>query len=676
MMKRVISKVLCFLLIASMLASPIESQAADRVLTLSMAKISALANDDEYAKLENQLELKKVSRVQALKSIKLKEKNMRTFRWTPLLSFKFPEKPNLSEAYEFQYKPIQLQAEIDTLNHQLTDQVFSIYETVSNLYVDIVTLIDTIEFNEARMLAMEKTLAKNRPRLQLGLATKSDIEKMEKDVKTLSEKIATDKGNLEAKKKKLSDSVGMDVSTGYRFINPMVDATIPRSELKNLIQYTLDRDQSYYDASMNVTTGLISLDTNYQLMEGQYGGKMNYISGFVNQAKAGQKVDGSAFRKKYDEFLKAIDQPWAGSIKILFIKIPKEWFKGQISGIRYVEDEPYALYEAVLEYQNFVIEKESMKKSMSQSVEDGFNNLINMRNSYMSLVNQVSDAKEGLEADEILNRIGELTYEEYKTSLDDYESLQNEMYTALSSYTQQLYSYDRLTCGGITAYLEGIGVHMSSDGGGVSNVEAEVAEGATYYIDPIIQEMEFRIGINIPEEFEIEITDFELWCDNVQIGKRTPADEAIRHLALSVDDVKEVKIRLYNGDEFVDDCIIDPDVFNGPLDIVKSYTAPTVEDNEIGTYTMDSNAVTGIVTIKLEADEDEEIAYYLIKNQDGKYLVGDTMIAIEEGFKYLSIVQTNIEDLIIEFYGRSSDLKYTGYFDTVNEKLMKNPEEV
>ncbi len=676
MMKRMLSKVLCILLVLSMLISPVESQAADRVLTLSMAKISALANDDEYAKLENQLELKKVSRVQALKSIKLKEKNMRTFRWTPLLSFKFPEKPNLSEAYEFQYKPIQIQAEIDTLTHKLTDQVFSIYETVSNLYVDIVTLLDTIDFNEDRLAAMEKTLEKNRPRLQLGLATKSDIEKMEKEIKTLSEKIATDKSNLEAKKKKLSDNIGMDISTGYRFINPMVEASIPRSELENLIQYTLDRDQSYYDASMNVTTGLISLDTNYRLMEGQYGGKMNYISGFVNQAKAGQKVDGNAFRKKYDEFLKAIDQPWQGSIRILFIKIPKEWFKGQISGIRYVEDEPYALYEAVLEYQNLVIEKESMRKSISQSVEDGFNNLINMRNSYMSLVNQVTDAREGLEADEILNRIGELTYEEYKTSLDDYESLQNEMYTALSSYTQQLYSFDRLTCGGITAYLEGIGVNMSAGGGGVSNVEAEVAEGATYYIDSIIQEMEFRIGINIPEEFEIEITDFELWCDNVQIGERTPANEAIRHLALSVDDVEEVKLRLYNGDEFVDDCVIDPDVFSGPLDIVKSYTAPSAEDNEIGTYTVDTNAVTGIVTIKLAVDEDEEIAYYLIKNQDGKYLVGDTMIAIEEGFRYLSIVQTNIDDLIIEFYGQSSDLKYTGYFDTVNDKLMKNPEEV
>ena len=76
---------------------------------------------------------------------------------------------------------------------------------------------------------------------------------------------------------------------------------------------------------------------------------MSYISDFVNQAIAGQKISQKAFKNQYEEFLKAIDEPWQGNVRILFIRIPKEWFKGQISGIRYVEDEPYALYEAALE---------------------------------------------------------------------------------------------------------------------------------------------------------------------------------------------------------------------------------------------------------------------------------------------------------------------------------------
>ena len=155
-------------LISSLLGrGRIESQAAgERLLTLDMAKKTGLANSPAYEKLESQLQVKEVSLKQAVKSIKLKQKNMSTFRWTPLLSFKFPEKPDLSEAYEFQFKPIQIQSEIDTVKHKMTDQVLEVYENISNLYVDIVVLTDTISFNEQRLSAMETALKKNRSRLK------------------------------------------------------------------------------------------------------------------------------------------------------------------------------------------------------------------------------------------------------------------------------------------------------------------------------------------------------------------------------------------------------------------------------------------------------------------------------------------------------------------------------
>ena len=395
---------------------------------------------------------------------------MSTFRWTPLLSFKFPEKPDLSEAYEFQFKPIQIQAEIDTVKHKMTDHILEVYENISNLYVDIVVLEDTVSFNEQRLSAMEETLKKNRSRLRLGQATQNDIDTMEKAIKTQNNKIAADRRKLEASKKKLSTAIGLDVTTGYRFENPFVNAKIQRSQLKDLIQYTLDRDENYYEVSMNASTSLISLRTNYSLMEGQYGGKMGYISEYVNQAIAGQKINGKAFKKKYEEFLTAIDKPWQGHIRILFIKIPKEWFKGQISGIRYVEDEPYALYESALEYQDALLEKNNEKQSLTQQVEDSFNNYISMRNAYLSLAEEADVAKERLKADEVLNRLGELTYEEYKSSLDDYEDLQNEMFDALAAYSQTLYSFDRLTCGGITALLEEGGAALNAGSGGQSYV--------------------------------------------------------------------------------------------------------------------------------------------------------------------------------------------------------------
>lgn len=648
--------------------------AEGRLLTLDMAKKSSVANSPELEKLESEKNVKEVSLRQAVKSIQVKKKNMSTFRWTPLLSFKFPEKPDLSEAYEFEFKPIQIQAQIDTVQHKMTDQILEVYEKVSNLYVNLVILQDQIAFQEERLEVMNQALQKARAGLVTGQAKEADVETMERSVKALNDQIASGKRNLSADKKKLSEMMGVDVTTGYRFENPFVSVRIDRSSLNDLIQYTLDRDENYYEVSLDAATSLTSLRTNYQLMDGQYGSKMSYISDYVNQVIGGQKISQRAFKKQYEEFLKAIDAPWQGKVRILFIRIPKEWFKGQISGIRYVEDEPYALYEAALEYQDALLEKQNEERSLRRQVEESFNNLVSMRGAYDTLAQQVKEGEESLRAEAALNRLGELTYEEYSTSLSAYEDLQNEMYEALGAYSQALYSFDRLTCGGVTALLEGTGADLNAGSGGESYVDEEYADGAYYYMEPIIEQQEFRLGVSIPADFQVEVTHFELWCDQIQIGGRTEIGDTIRHLSLSADQVSEVKLRFYNGGQFVDDCVIDPAVYSGPLSLVKDYQIREQEGKQIGTYTVESHPETGMVSIALSPDLSEEIGYYRIRNQEGSCLLGDSLIPIGTEFRYLSLVREGVEELVIEFFGEDSQLRFTGYFEAGSQKLMKNQE--
>lgn len=650
-------------------------QAAEQVLTLSMAKANGLANSPKMEKLESELEVRKASLQQALKSISAKKKNMSTFRWSPLLSFKFPEKPDLTEAYEFEFKPVQIQAQIDTVQHKMTDQRLEVYEEISNLYVEIVVLEDQIAFEEERLASMQETLSKNQAKLKLGQATQSDIDTMERSVKSLNDKIASDRRNLSASKKKMSEKIGMDITTGYSFVNPMVDAKIERSSLNALINYTLAHDETYYEVSLDATTSLLSLKTNYRLMEGQYGSKMAYISDYVNQVIAGQKISQKAFKKQYEAFLTAIDQPWQGKVRILFIRIPKEWFKGKLSGIRYVEDEPYALYEAALEYQDALLEKQNEERSLRSQVEESYNNVVSMRNAWESIREQVQEGRKSLQAEEVLNRLGELTYEEYQTSLEAYEEMQNEMYEALADYSMALYSFDRMTCGGVTALLQGTEASLLTGAGGESYVDEEYANGAYYAIQPIVEQQAFRLVVSIPEDFPLEVTHFELWCDQVQVGSRTPVDQSLTHLGLSVDQVSEVKIRFYNGEQFVDDCVIDPDVYSGPLTIVKDYIVSGQEELEIGSYTMQRNQTTGLLRITLLPNASEEIGYYRIKNQENQYLLGEELVPIETEFRHLSLVQGSEEELTIEFFDTNSQMKYTGYFETRNQKLMRNQEE-
>lgn len=654
--------------------SPLECVAAEaKTLTLTQAKKLAVANSASYEKIESQLSVKQASLSQAYRSIREKQKNMSTFRWSPLLSFKFPTKPDLSEAYEFQFKPIEIQSEIDSLNHQLTDVVLEEYEKVSTLFVDVVVLDESISFNEKRLAVFEEQLVKDRAKLKLGEASQNDIDILNTNITSLQNKIAADRRSYEQSKKKLSDAVGMDVTTGYSFENPFVSAEISRTQLQDLTQYTLDHDQGYYDVCMAESTALISLRTNYSLMNGQYGSKMNYISGYVNQVYAGTKVNKKAFKSAYEVFLQKIDEPWQGKKKILFIKVPKEWFKGAISGIRYVEDEPYALYEAALEYEDARLERTNAEKELTDEVADTFENYVSLRNAYLAAVEAVNKAEKSLTAAESLNKLGELTNEEFTTEKEDYEELQNDMFSALADYTKALYSFDRLTCGGVSVLLEDAGADLKAGGEGNSYVEAEYEGGAYYYMESIIEQEQFRLSVYIPDDFSVEVTHFELWCDGKQIGERTETDKSLRHLALTTESIERAFIRFYNDTEFVDDCEIDPSQQSGELQIVTQYTAAGGSvDRELGEYSLTVNATTGIATVQLTPQKDREIAYYRISTSGGVYLTGDSYYSVEKSFRYLSLMENGIADLNIEFYDASKNKIFEGYFETTGNKLMEN----
>ena len=236
-----------------------------------------------------------------------------------------------------------------------------------------------------------------------------------------------------------------------------------------------------------------------------------------------------------------------------------------------------------------------------------------------------------------------------------------------------MYSFDRLTCGGVSALLEDAGADLNAGGEGNSYVEAEYEGGAYYYMESIIEQEQFRLNVYIPDDFSVEVTHFELWCDGKQIGERTAIDKSIRHLALTTESIDKAFIRFYNDTEFVDDCEIDPSQQSGELQIVTGYTATgDSRDRELGEYSLTVNATTGIVTVELSPQKDKEIAYYRISTSDGVYLTGDSYYSIEKGFRYLSILENGIADLNIEFYDASKNKIFDGYFETAGNKLMEN----
>lgn len=653
--------------------------AASKTISLSQSKKLALACSDSYQKIKNKITLKEVSYKQAVKSIQLKIKNKTTFRWSPLLSFKFPEKLNFEDESSMVYKPAQLQTEIKQLKHDLQDEVYAIYENTEQAFLKCYTYQEKVAFEEEQLEELEKTLSKNQGRLILGLATQSDVESIAKNLTAAEEKLAQDRKSYETAKEKLGDQIGLDVSTKYVFLNPYVTAEIPRTMLEDLILHTLDNDQSYYEAKMQTQLSLLQLTENYSLLKGQYGSDIGLISSYVQQVKNGQKIDSSAFKLSYDEFLKKIDKPWTGKWKILFIKIPKEWLKGQIDGVRYIEDEPYALYENALEYQDVLAEQESLKKELETQVKDSYESMVTARNSYLKLEEQCKESETQLKKEQLLNAMGELSLEEYTDSKDQYESQQIEKLEALELYSSLLYNMDRLTCGGITEYLKTTENTLEGAEGGSSYlVDEEDEEGAKYYIQSVVEDNMFEFGIYLPTDFETDISHYELWVDDYVVGGKQEADKTFRHLTLSLTGDERVFVRLYDGEEFVDDCEIDPSAYQGPLEIT-TYAVKKAEDAKqrvIGSYEVTKNENTGMMEITLNPNGVEDIHYYAIQSEEGNYLVSEEKkTAVADSFTYMSFAAGDLDTLKILCFDKEKGEKYTAYFDTETYEIYVLEEE-
>lgn len=646
--------------------------AATRTLTIDQAMAMGLKVSDEYSTTNSKLLLAKVQYTQSVKKLKLKQKNQKRLRWSPLLNFKLPEKPDLADEIDYNYKPMELQSKIDITNHKLNNVKYGVYEKVGIEFCKVYELQQTIAFTEDRIKSAEKGLQKNMARLKLGEATQADVDSLQASLDKLKDSLATSLRNFETEKRKLGDLIGTDVTTNYRFASPFIDVEITEQMLPDLINYTVDNDHNFYETSVATNNALLVLDTDYSLMKNQYGGKMTLIDSFVNQAKRGEKLDNAAFKLKYDELLEKVDERWRGNYKILFIKFSKDFMKGSIDGVNYVEDEPYALYTAACDYQQQLSEKISAEKELRSTVDSTFRNYISTRLAVAQTKDNITKLGNDLAKYKSLNAAGKMTFEEYSAALEEYEEEQLGLIKSQSEYSQLLYSFDSLTCGAINMLMNGKGTFMSSASQGSSYVVEDEGDGVYYYIRSLVSDNVFELGLSVSEDFEGSITDYELFIGDEQIGGKTPIEKAIRHLSFDLDEVEgSVKIRLWDGPDFIDDCVIDPSVSSAKLSVTLSRKIETNEVTKVADYVLETGALSEMTSLRIVPVPGEMIASFNIKNADGVYLLSSEKTPVNSTFNYLGITNKDLENLTICFYDDSDGLLYEGVFRTSDSTIHK-----
>lgn len=670
MRRRSIALLLCVALLCPLLCRSVSAAVVPRPFQLTQARRLALSFSPDIKKQYNQIVLKKMKYVEAVKGIQAKVKNLQTFRWTPLLSFKFPEKLNLTEEYELNIKPLTLQTEIDNLQHRLEDLEYEVTAKVDKQYFEVYMAQQESAFTQQRLDDAAAQLARNKAGLTTGNATQADVDTALKNVQSLTTALTNQLREFENAKTKLKDLTGLDVSVGYTFLNPYQSVNIPREALAGLTEYTMARDQTYYEAKATAATAKLNIDSYEQYMRGQYGNKMQPIQNYINMARQGQDIDYASFQMQFDAMLKELDRPWSYKMRILFFTFSMEWFKGQISGTRYVEDEMYALYTACMEYANAQKDLASAEKSLRAQVRDGFEALVTNYNTWQMLEKLAAQSKTDLDRLLALNKTGKATYTEVSDQQHAYQTAQMDALTALNDYNIQITEFDRLTCGGITQYLKDANSILDVGRGGDAYAMLDPINDPYYYIYSSVADLTFYIGISIPDGFDPAIDGFEIWYENTQIGQRTAVGQELRHLTIDYGSTNTLTIRLYNGDQYVAECDIDASVPRAPLDL-QGTAAPQETEQVIGTYTVET-AVQGSVStsvLKLEPLASVGAAEYTITyGQAGVYSSARTPIA--QPFSYLSLLITSLEDVALNLYGADGALLHTARFNVATQELL------
>ncbi len=676
LLKRTIAALLCAAMcIIELTFLPVGGDCAYAAtrLKLSTAKSLAVKNSEKIESLDIQIEAKKAARTSAIRSLRERERSMSTFRWSPLINFKFPTTPNEAEAFEFQFKPTKLDYNIKTLEHKRTDQKLTEYETVSTTYITIINSTAEIAFLNDRIKNLSEAVLKSKARETLGYVSAEEVKQQQKKLDGLKKDLAKEKKTLLRAEEKMGKMVGFSVTSGYAFDEEFISTNMNADTVESLAAYAIDNDQTVYEAKQEMDLCNISLEVNYDLMNSKYGGNIKMISGYIEQIQAGSSVNKRAFKKDYDAFLKKIDDPWTGSWKILFFRFPKEWLKGDLDGVRYIEDDPYVLYSAALDYQAAVKEYDNACEDLRSMVSDGYDTMMDTRDAYQTAKEDLAAQKASLLEAEAKNAIGLMSNEECQTILDEYESAKSTLNDTLSSYSKALFALDRTTCGAASAYFAedslsvagatGLGTPDKKDttDNDLNKMTAIIEKGATYSIRSIVSKEEFILYVDVPENFEYNITHYELWADNRQIGSRTAVSDSIRHLKISMEEVDNVFIRLYNGSEFIDDCSIDPESSYGPLNITVGYDTEDIDSRPIiGTYTVEDDTNIDMIRVRYTFDQNAihreyntalDAVYYNMAAEKSLYLFTNDLVDAESAFTYMSFIRNDLDKLTLRMFG-------------------------
>lgn len=629
----------------------------EKTLTAEQAAQMAEASSDGIRQASIRLVKKQIELKQAKDGIRDTRKKENTVRFSLLFNIKFPEKHGLPKEIELIMKVPEIQTDILVLQQQKIYEAIQSKTAGKKAFYEVLLGQYESAFYEKRLKEARMTADRIQKQYEQGTGTKEDADYADGIVQEYEKELGNAQTSYYRSKEALGELIGEDVRFSYIFEESIPEQKLSRSELEQAVQYALKHDFGYYEARKKQDYAKQKVSEVLGIYESQYSKYLGEVKKYLNTHQ-GKQIDYEEFIQVYNDTLTKIDSPWDGAyvINLIFfkIRIPKEWFKGEYSGTRYLEDQKYALFVALVEEEQAQKSAEQTKAALVASIRDSFEVLKQMQSA-------LTEAKENLEQREQAYELALKSNQKGLTSFSSLEAAKQNLYQQQRNlfemrieYAKALESFNEITAGYVEALLQGTAGEPQNDyesGDSFLQEEDEEDEDSqtpSWYLIPDTTGYRFMFGVKIPSQYEVD--SYELYYQDTIIGSRQVVTKPLVHLGLTYEDTSLLELKFYRKDQPVYLSYIDGGTYEGELTLtaLKEAVSPFENPEEgmaVGEWSfLSQESLLG--DFEFAVNSYYEYEEYILRYQTTEIARGKK----GESLKTLSLYFSNPEDLAIDLY--------------------------
>lgn len=640
MIKKICALLLVIILCITFVCSAV---AADRILTLEEIRTLAIENSTGIQDTKIDLVKKQIELRQAKEGIADTIKKESTIRFSLLFNIKFPEKHGMPKEIELLTKVPEIENDIDVLNEKKKNEALKSQTAAEQAYYDVLLTQHKEEAITEQLEQMQQSQNTMDKQVKLAKAKQSDLEYIQYSIASLQKEREKNIISQNEKQLKLAGLLGKENFLGYAVSEQIQQTDFDRQQLQQIIQYALQHDFELYQKRQNRILAEKETDVVMGIYKNVYSKYMTDVESYIKSHKD-TKIDYEQFIARYQNTLDNIDSPWYGSyvINIIFFKIyiPKEWFKGEYSGTRYMEDEKYQLFLTLVERDKAIEQEKQTQKQLEQSIQTAYTTLKTMQSSIQQIEQNLAQCEMRYNKDLEDNKKGLVSFTELESERQSLFQQQEALYEAKIDYAKSLSTFNSQTAGYVNYFL---GITQTNQE--EYEIGQSVMDTATWHIKNNITDYNFMFSVTVPEEYDVD--SYQLYYEGIAVGEKMPISETLTHLSVTYGNTTMLTVNFYKGNQLKYIAEIEGLYYDGTLNMKPaSGTAQTQQKQakQVGNWNIQqSDSVRYAFFITTQQYQYDSYDLMVDNTIVGSAKKGETIVALHLYFQPISHLKVRLK---------------------------------